>query len=86
MLTFIWSPVGYFERRLTRSIGWGPALAVPAACAVLQWGSTAVVSAKMRPVLESAFTQGGLAGTTTPPLQAMAMLTLFGYPLTNQGV
>src|SRR4051812_18238506 len=82
MVTFLWSPVGFFERRMTRTPGWTRALAVPLACALLRWASTAIVSAKMRPVLEAAFAQAGFAGTTMPPVQAMTVLTLFGYPLT----
>jgi hypothetical protein len=82
MLTFVWSPVGFFERRLTRTPRWTPALAVPLACALLQWASTAIASAKMQPVVERAFAQAGLATTTMPPIQAMALLTLFGYPMT----
>jgi hypothetical protein len=82
MVTFVWSPIGFFERRMTRTPRWTPALAVPLACALLQWASTAIASAKMRPVLENAFAQAGLTGTALPPIQAMALLTLFGYPIT----
>lgn len=82
MLSFVFSPVAFFERRLQRPHGWALPLALPALCAVLHCTATLIFAGKTRPVLEIAFAEIGLSTAPLPPAQVFALLTLFGYPIT----
>lgn len=82
MLSFLFSPVAFFERRLERPHGWGLPVALPALCAVLHGTATLILAVKTRPLLETAFAELGLSATPLPPAQVFALLALFGYPIT----
>lgn len=82
MLTFLVSPVAFFERRLQRSPGWAVPLAIPAVCGLLQCASTLLFAGKTEPILLRAFGELGLTTMHPPPAQVFAYLTLLGYPIT----
>jgi hypothetical protein len=82
MVTFLFSPVRFFERRMDRSGGWALPLALPALCAALHCTATLILALKTRPLLEAAFAELGLSTAALPPAQVFSVLALFGYPIT----
>jgi hypothetical protein len=82
MITFLFSPVQFFERRLDRRHGWGLPLALPALCAALHAVATLIFAMKTRPLLDDAFAALGVPAVSLPPAQVYAVLAVFGYPIT----
>lgn len=80
MLTFIWSPVRFFETRLAKVPNWPVAMAAPLLCALVDVAAVQIVSGKIMLALSQA--QGGSA---IPPATLQAarwstLATVLGYP------
>lgn len=81
MLSFVWSPVRFFEARLHRPPNWALAFGAPIVCGVLDMAAVLIVAGKNQDALEHILLSAGLTTGALGAAKASSVLTAAGYPI-----